>query len=164
MFFGPGPGAPPANRFDSGGGLFGVLYLGMSFEAAFAETIMRNPQRRMIRQSDLTTRSRCVVTANRAWRMVKLFDDGLAQVGTDNAISTGPYDPCGLWADALWRHRDLPDGIAYRSRHDSGQLCLAVFERPGLVFSAGASEALDRHSHEVAALLDRYGKSLDHTS
>lgn len=164
VFFGPGPGRAPVSRFDSAAGLFGVLYLGETFEAAFVETMMRNPHRRMVRFADLAARSHCGVTANRALRLVKMYDEGLASLGTDNAISTGPYGPCGLWADALWNHRDRPDGIAYRSRHDPALLCFAVFERTDIGFTAGPSEALDRHPHAVAALLDRYGKSLDASS
>jgi hypothetical protein len=48
-------------------------------------------------------------------------------VGTNNAISTGPNEPCGLWSGALWDH---PNEIAYQSRHDSN----ALFEPLDMMF------------------------------
>ena len=92
--------------------------------------------------------------------MAKMFDEGLSALGTDNAISSGPYEPCSLWADALWKHPDRVDGIAYRSRFDNGQICLAVFERGTVTFARTVSRPLGSLTEEVAGLLDRYSKSL----
>ena len=47
IFFGPGQGVAPTYRFDSLTGAFGVLYVGLSLAAAVAETLLRNPGRRM---------------------------------------------------------------------------------------------------------------------
>lgn len=101
----------------------------MSRRAALAETILRNPQRLMVAMNDIVSRSVSVLSCQRSLRVVRMHGAGLQAVGTDNAISTGPYGPCGLWANALGAHPDQPDGIAYQSRHDSGEICVALFER-----------------------------------
>ncbi len=160
LFFGPGLGSPPTYRFDSASSRFGVLYVGLSRAGAVAETLLRNPQRLMIATSEITGRTSTELACHRELRVVKLYGSGLQAVGTDNAISTGPYEPCGLWADALWDHPDQPDGIAYQSRHDSNEICLALFERPGVTFDIRSTKPLTAMSHEIAAFLDAHGKSL----
>jgi RES domain len=160
IFFGPGAGNTPTYRFDSGSSRFGVLYVGLGRAGALAETILRNPQRLMVAASDIADRSASELVCRRALRVVKLHGKGLQALGTDNAVSTGPYEPCGRWSDALWDHADQPDGIAYLSRHDPGERCLALFQRPGLAFVIKATRPLTAMLHEVAALLETYGKSL----
>jgi hypothetical protein len=163
VFFGPGPGIPPTHRFDSARSRFGVLYVGLSRAGALAETLLRNPQRLMVATSDITDRAASELACRREVRVVKLYGSGLPAVGTDNAISTGPYGPCGLWSDALWDHPDQPDGIAYQSRHNSNEVCLALFERPDLTFNITSTKPLSAMVHEIATLLDDSGKSLSPT-
>ena len=121
IFFGLGPGAPPTYRFDSATGLFGVLCVGLSFTAAFVETVLRNPQRKMVAYSEVETRSSSLVYCRRELNIVRLHGGGLQMLGLDNSVSTGPYEPCGVWADALWRIL-APDGVAFRSRHDPDEI------------------------------------------
>ena len=160
IFFGPGKGMSPINRFDSASGRFGVLYLGLPLSGALAETVLRNPQRLMVAASDITSRAATELCARRDLRVVRVHGRGLQALGTDNAISTGPYEPCGLWADALWDHPDKPDGLAYQSRHDPGEVCIALFERPDLKIDVKKTSLLTALLKDVAALLDRYGKSI----
>jgi hypothetical protein len=160
IFFGPGAGIAAANRFDSATGRFGVLYAGVSRRGALAETILRNPQRLMVAMTDIAERSASELIASRPLRIVRMHGTGLQAVGTDNAISTGPYEPCGLWSDALWDHPDKPDGLAYQSRHDSSEICLALFERRDMSLTVTATRPLSAMLAEVAAVLDAYGKSV----
>lgn len=160
LFFGPGAGVPPTYRFDSASGRFGVLYVGTSLSGALAETILRNPQRRMVAMSDITARSATKLTCKRDLRVVAMHGPGLQALGTDNAISTGPYEPCGEWADALWDHPEQPDGVAYLSRHDPEEVCFALFERKPVDFAVIETRPLSAILHEVAAILDRYDKSI----
>lgn len=160
IFFGPGAGVPPTYRFDSASGRFGVLYLGVALNGALAETILRNPQRLMVAMSEITSRSATQLACDRDLRVVTMHGPGLEAMGTDNAISTGPYDPCGMWADALWDHPDQPDGIAYLSRHDPHEVCLALFERQPIGFTIIETRPLPAMLSEVATILDRYGKSI----
>ncbi len=96
----------------------------------------------MVATAEIADRAAAELTCRRAVRVVKLYGAGLQTVGTDNAISTGPYEPCGLWSDALWSHSDSPDGIAYQSRHDSNELCIALFQRPDMEFEIKATRPL----------------------
>lgn len=160
IFFGPGPNVPPTNRFDSASGRFGVLYAGLTLRGALAETLVRNPQRLMVAMTDIVGRSVSRLVSNRPLRIVRLYGSGLQTVGTDNAISTGPYEPCGLWSDALWDHPDRPDGLAYQSRHDSSEICLAIFEKADVRLKAQRTRTLSSMLGDVAAVLDGYGKSV----
>ena len=160
VFYGPGAGGDPIYRFDSSSGRVGVLYIGHSFAGAFVETILRNPQRLMVSEREIVSRSVTELVSRTDLRMVTMLGSGLQALGTDNSISTGPYEPCGAWADALWDHPEEPDGIAYMSRHDPGEVCFAVFERGTIAFDVEATHPLATKQRDVAALLDRYGKSL----
>ncbi len=160
VFFGPGAGNPPTYRFDSPGGHFGVLYVGLGMAGALVETLLRNPARRMVDHAAIAARALTVLHAGRDLRLVQAHGAGLQLLGCDNAISTGPYDPCGAWSDALWAHRAAPDGIAYQSRHDPAEICLALFERPDLGLAAGGTTNLTDMLPALANLLGGYGKSL----
>jgi len=160
IFFGPGAGIPPTYRFDSLRGEFCVLYVGLSLTAALAETLLRNPTRRMIAYGALAARASSELRSGRDLRLVRMHGTGLQRVGCDNAISTGPYEPCGAWADALWHHPDKPDGIAYQSRHDPSEICLALFQRLDLALQVASSVRLTDQLPAVSDLFGRYGKSI----
>jgi len=166
IFFGPATDAvtgirqPPTYRFDSLTGGFGVLYVGQHFEGAFAETVLRNPQRRFVSQNYVTLRAVSEVRASRDLKVMDFNGPGLSAVGVTNAISTGPYNHWWAWSDYLWSHRDLPDGIAYASRHDPQQICYAVFERPDVTFRAEPATHFSTLLPSIRGLLHRYGKIL----
>ena len=161
IFFSPGANQPPAGRFDSVAGTFGVLYLAFNVAGAFAETILRNPRRRLIGWDEIATRSMSYLTPSRGLQLLQMHGPGLQALGVDNAITTGPYDPCGRWAEALFSHADRPDGIVYASRHDPDQLCVALFSRADITIIAAAGPVpLAEQIAEVAAILRRYGKGL----
>ncbi|ESY66391.1 hypothetical protein X743_28625 [Mesorhizobium sp. LNHC252B00] len=164
IFFGPGPGVPATSRFDCASGRFGVLYAGLTLRGALAETLLRNPQRLMVSSIDIAGRSATSLVSVRPLRVARLHGAGLQGVGTDNAISTGPYEPCGLWSDALWDHNDQPDGLAYQSRHDSSEICLALFERPDIRLTAQETRPLSQMLKELAEVLNIFGKSLSEPS
>jgi hypothetical protein len=162
MFFSPGDKQSPAGRFDSPAGLFGVLYLAFEFEGAFVETVLRNPARRLVSVGEIAGRSVAVLALSRALRLVRMHGFGSQMLGVDNAVTTGPYEPSGIWADALFEHADRPDGIAYASRRDPEQICVALFSRPDIdVAVASDSVPLTEMAGEVATVLRRYGKGLD---
>lgn len=162
VYFSPGRGRPPLGRFDSSSGGFGVLYMALSFAGAFAETILHNVARQPIGLHAITDRAVTTLVANRPVRLVDLCGPGLARLGLDAAIFSGPYAPCGLWADALYIHPDRPDGILYPSRHDPSETCAAVFERDDLHFApADDTTPLGSHLTEVDRVMTRYGKALE---
>jgi hypothetical protein len=160
VFYGPGRGNPPTYRFDSQSGAFGLLYLGFALAAALVETLLRNPDHRLVDYGEIEDRSSSELRCPTDLRVVQMYGTGISQLGTDNAISTGPYDVCGLWADELWNHPDAPDGIAYQSRHDPAQLCLALFERPGQVLTSIRTIPLTSQIGNVTRILRGYGKQI----
>ena len=160
IFFGPGAGNPPAYRFDSISGRFGVLYVAPGPDAAMIETLLRQPQRLTVDYSEIRDRSLSTLRADRDLSLVSATGNDLSRLGTTAALSTGPYDPCGAWSDALFDHPAVPDGILFCSRHNPDELCIALFERKDLAFVISSTTPLPAVLTEVGALLDRHGKSL----
>ena len=162
IFFSPGPGKPPAGRFDSATGRFGVLYAGLGFGCCFAEVLLRNPGRQIVSLPEIEARCFAVIGLQAPLRLVDLTGPGLSRLGLDARFLSGRYDPCGAWAEALHDHPEQPAGLLYPSRFDPSGRCVALFERsaPHLAL-ASDSLPLGEMLPEVAAALDRYGKALD---
>nr|WP_111300268.1 RES family NAD+ phosphorylase [Paracoccus saliphilus] len=159
-FYGPGEGNPPTYRFDSASSAFGVLYVAPRPDAAIIETLLRNPARMTVSAAEVAVRSLSILQAPRELRLVDATGPNLSRLGTTAALSTGPYDPCGLWSDALFSHPDQPDGIAYASRHNPDELCFALFERSDLLVEEHARHALKDQLQLIGRVLDRHDKSL----
>jgi hypothetical protein len=160
VFFGPGPGQPPTHRFDAPNGEFGVIYVGLDFAAAFVETLLRNPEMRIIDLVDLEIRDAAVLAAARPLRLVQAYGAGLSRIGCTAALSTARYSQAGAWSHALWAHKDEPDGLIYHSRHDPEHLCAAIFNRRGLVLTVVDTRPLLADPATVAGILEAHGKSL----
>ena len=127
IYFGKGP----VHRFDSPTRAFGVLYLGKDLRCAFVETLLRDPRLKIVSQAEVDARRWSVLVFRRRLRLAMLFGPGLQRVGTTAGVSTGTLSISRAWAQALHDHRDAVDGIAYQSRHDNAQRCVALFERAG---------------------------------
>ncbi len=160
LFFGPGAGRPPTHRFDAPGGEFGVLYVGLDFNAAFVETLLRNPEARIIDLVDLEIRNAAVLTQSRPLRLVHAYGAGLSRIGCTAALSTARYALAGAWSLALWSHKDKADGLVYHSRHNPEHLCAAIFNRPGLAFTIVQTNPLLADVARVARILQAHGKSI----
>jgi hypothetical protein len=129
---GQGPlffGKAAANRFDDPVRKFGVLYVGLSPEAAFAETLLRDPPRQLIAESEVAVRRIARIRVRRPLRLLQAYDEGLARAGLTAEIGTCEYDRSQSWAAAFHAHPAAIDGIAWRGRHDNGTFCVAVFDR-----------------------------------
>ncbi len=162
IHFSPGRGRPAQGRFDSAVGTFGVLYVALTFSGALVETLLRKPASRLISIDDLSRRGVAALVANRDLKLVDLRGPGLQRLGLDGTINTGPYENCGLWADAWFAHPERPDGLLYRSRHDPGEACVALFERDDLVVTVTHDPVpLRSVMPQVAEVLHRYGKGLE---
>jgi RES domain-containing protein len=155
-------GPPPLGRWDSAAGGFGVLYAAQEFAGAFAETVLRNPAQTLVSLAEITARSLSVLAIGAALRVVDLTGPGLSRLGLDARILTGPYAACGAWADALRAHPEAPAGILYPSRFDPAQRCVALFDHVAPHLEAVTDPVpLREMLHDVADVLDRYGKALD---
>lgn len=128
-WFGPAPGDRPLYRFDAPSGEYRTLYGAMELEGAFAETVLRRP-RQLIQRDFVEARQWSEIRVMRDLTLAKLYDNGLAWHGVTADICTGDtYAPSQALGAAL--HAKFPDldGIAYRSRHNNGEICYAIFDR-----------------------------------
>jgi hypothetical protein len=160
IWFGPAPGSGPYGRFDAPGGEFRVCYAGLSPEASFAETFLRNPGRRMLDRTLLDYRAISVLKNRRPLSLVRLYGPGLARLGATAEIAHGPaYDLAREWSLALWSHAARVDGILYKSRHDD-EVCAAFFDRAEDAVALASTERL-LSSRLLPPLLSRYRVSFD---
>jgi hypothetical protein len=160
VFFGRGAGHPPTHRFDAPDGEYQVVYVGLSYEAALAETLLRNPRRRIVDLVDLRVRSMALLRNRSLLRLVQAHGPGLSQLGTTAALSTGGYRASRQWSLGLWNHKSRPDGLIYVSRHNLGLLCAAIFDRPHATFVQTATTPLLDNEPSVRAVFRAHGKSI----
>jgi hypothetical protein len=129
LWFGPAPGAPPAYRFDAPGGEFRTLYGAERLEGAFAETILRRA-RRILARDYVELRQWSLIRTLRDLKLAKLFDNGLVWHGVTADIGAGDdYRASQAFSAALYAAHADCDGIAYRARHNNGEICYALFDR-----------------------------------
>ena len=124
------------------------------------ETLLRQPRRATVDYREIADRSLALMMADRSLRLVSATGPNLLRLGTTFALSTGPYEPCAQWADALFDHPDTPDGILFGSRHNPEELCIALFEKPDIALTVVETVPLTSHLKQVGEILDRHGKSL----
>jgi len=156
LFFG-GTGG---NRFDDPRKEFGTCYLATSIEGAFAETCLRSVGARFVALSFLDARSFCDIEVVAPLRVVSLHGSGLAQLGATGAVTSGPHVVAQEWSRAIHDHPAAPDGISYRSNHDNGELCIALFDRASHHLAPGLPQPVLGDKHRLAALLNRYNVGL----
>ena len=122
--------SPPANRFDSPDGAFGVLYAGEDLACAFVETFahsLESPQ--YVTEEELALRAYSEIRSRRALRLVDLTGEGLARLRADANLTTmDDYAVPQAWSQALHLHPASPDGLRYRARHDPNRISVALFE------------------------------------
>lgn len=150
-------------RFDAPDGSFGVVYAAFDLDTAFVESVLRDKPARakaggvILDYGEL--RDRRVIAldthaADRPLHLVKLYDDGLVALRTDNRISSvDAYDVTRAWAKALHDHPSAPDGLVYLSRYLGSRRSVVLFDRcrdqvaPGtvtlLVHHPGLPDLLD---------------------
>ena len=126
LFFGKGA----KNRFDAPEGEFGVLYAGMDAHCAFIETFGHSTGIRVVTAAELDVRELSLLRASRSLRLVDLRAEGLARMGADAELTSGPdYPLAQRWSRALHDHPAQPDGLIYLARHDPSRSSVALFER-----------------------------------
>jgi RES domain len=149
-------GSSGDNRFDDPQSRYGVCYAARSLAGAFAETCLRQVGATLVPLSRLAECSVTALMVTAELRLVELHGSGLARIGATAAASSGTYDISQDWSRAIRDHSANADGIVYRSNHDNGELCVALFDhcrdrlRPGLTIGLLQDRA------RFAGLLDRY--------
>jgi hypothetical protein len=92
---------------------------------------------------------------------VPIHGPSLARLGvTAELASANDYATSQLWSRALWEHKDQPDGVQYRSRHDDSALCIAVYDRAKEGLAIVQEDALVEDPRQLARLLKRYSVGL----
>lgn len=116
---------------------YGVLYVAKHQRGAFAETFLREPGRTLLPRDLIVAKAYVSIEVTEKLRIVRLYGKGLAKVGCTAQVTHGvtsgplPYNVPQAWSKALYAHPTLPDGIAYRSRHNDDQIVYAIFDRAG---------------------------------
>lgn len=130
LWFGPAKGDAPRNRFDAPGGEFGICYFGATLGVAILETLVRGKKAPIIPRSELQTRGGSTVSLAQPLRMLQLEGKGLPSFGIGaHEVSSDRYEECQELARQLHRCLASVDGIQYRSRWDTSELCWALFDR-----------------------------------
>jgi hypothetical protein len=150
----------PNTALTLAAGEYQVLYIGLSYEAAFIETFLRNPKRRAVDWVDLEIRNMTVLENDAPLRLVKAYGEGLSLLGTTAALSTGGYREARRYSLDLWDHPDRPDGLIYSSRHNPAHLCAAIFNRTHATFSRVRTEPLLSDERRIRDVLTAHGKSI----
>ena len=131
VWFGPKPDGRPAYRFDAPAGEFRTLYAAAELTGAFVETVLRMAGR-IIARPFIAQRKWTILRATRDLVRAKVFDEGLIHHGVTADICAGDdYSISQRFAADLFAELPNADGIAYRARHNNGQICYAIFDRVG---------------------------------
>lgn len=159
-------GGSGENRFDAPNGEYAILYAGADPYCAFIETfgdVTASPGRAAVTWQALEERCLTRIEPSRPLRLVDLTGAGLARIGADARLTTGPHDIARHWALALWQDYPHLDGIYYRARHDPERSSVALFEdRVAQVLQSHSAEQLTAVGAGalVADLLDHYAIAL----
>lgn len=133
----------------------GCCYAAEAIDGAYIESVRRNEAiDRFIKLREFSH-----LATVKPLRLAKLYGSGLARMGATAEVThcgQRDYARSAKWAEAIWRHPDGVDGIAYHSRHDDKQLCYAIFERAGgLRTLERTTTAWDRHP-DIGRLVNKY--------
>ena len=161
-------GASGRNRFDAPDGQFGVMYAADTLDCAFIETFDRDTSEHgaylnLVAWSEIEARGVAAITPSRSLRLVDITGPGVRRIGADARLATvHDYALPQRWSLALHEHPSMPDGIAYRSRHDPSLTSVALFDRAASSINVveHGSLADPRFHPDLARILRRYQFSI----
>jgi hypothetical protein len=156
-------GTTGENRFDDPRSEFGVLYAGLSEACAFIETFGEPLDVPFVTEAQLSERKLTLIEVRTPLRLVDLRGSKLRRLGADARLFAGDHGPAQRWSRAFFEHRDRPDGLLYRARHDAGEYAVALFDRAERAVRARAARATlasPANRALVAGLLRKYGFGL----
>jgi len=164
VWFGPKPGFPPAYRFDAPSQEYRTLYAAAALDGAFVETILHGKAAsQIVSLAYVNQRAWTAISVLRPLTLMKLYDEGLFWHTTDARVSASDdYREPRRIALAAFREMSNLDGVTYRSRHNNGELCHALFDRVSstdLKPNAGMPFEDDRAG--LDAMMAKYGAVFD---
>lgn len=160
----------PRGRFNAPRGEYATTYLSTGPEGAFVETFVQAAVRSASGQP-IVARARLdgyclcrmpygVAAGTRTLRLVDLSGPGVVAIGaTGELCALADIARLALvqhWALRLFRHRDCPDGIYYRARHDPSRFSIALLDRAQGVLTADCSTNILVDPARLASLLNTY--------
>jgi len=148
------------NRFDDPKREYGVCYLAMTHEGAFAETCLRAVGAPYVALAFLEARSFAIIETTAPLRLVTVHGAGLSKLGATSVVTAGQHALAQRWSRAIHDHPAAPDGILYRANHDNGEFCAALFQRCRDRLRPSETNAIMSDRNRLAALLNRYGVGL----
>ncbi len=119
---------------------------GQDTHRPLAETLLRTPKDRDVLWDQVARRRATNFTTTRPVRLAKVHGPGLGWFRTTTAGVSADFDPVdnpGAYAvpqriaAEIYKSTNL-DGIQYRSRFDSDELCVALFDRADAAISLNA--------------------------
>jgi hypothetical protein len=136
------------------------LYLGLSAEVCFAETLLRGLNG-FVARSELEIRSLCRFTAVRELRLVRLHGPHMTMLAATAGVTANPdYGLCQRWSRALYSQRQGPDGILYRSNYNNDELVSVLFDRARDAIDRGSSTPIMSDVRLLGRTLNRYRASI----
>lgn len=162
LHFGPRTKPESRGRWDAPNDEFGICYLAEHPHLAFAETLLRDLDLDEIASATLAARALTRVEVVRNLALVRMHGAGLRRLRATGAVVQGPYATTWTWSLALHGHRETPDGIRYRSRHDDDAFVIAIYHRAMSALAPGPSVGLLDPAlvRALGSWLDRYGIGL----
>jgi len=158
-------GRSKSRRWDSPDGDFGVLYLGGGEYCTFMESIGRGALKtRFVPSAQLKNTGLAKIRFKRTLRLIDMVTSGgLTRLGAESSLTSGSgYKNSQRWSRALREHPSKPDGIYYRSRHDSARMASALFEHcEASVEVIGKLGLLADQSALLGEILDHYAFGTD---
>jgi hypothetical protein len=120
------------------------------------EALVRNASDRVVEQSALNARALSSLVVQQELRLFQFEGPGLAHLGVGaERAHAEPYGECQQLALDLWSGHAAIDGIQYRSRWDTSEICYAIFDRASAKIRARGTQALGDVA-VWAPLLDPY--------
>jgi hypothetical protein len=107
------------------------MYLGRSKDAALAEALLRDPTQTYVFWSDATVRRLATFRVAEALELALVHGPGLAYHGVEQVHVVSSDYSVPQQISKKVHTSNLYDGLQYRSRFDSDELCVALFERAG---------------------------------
>lgn len=118
-------------RFDAPSGEFGTLYCARDFKTCFLETVIRDQPGLNLSLADF--KQRCalfLLIDTQKLKLVPVHGDAATRMRLDSAHLLGAdYSYTQALSKAIHDHADQAHGIVYRSRFDSSQMALVLFDR-----------------------------------
>jgi hypothetical protein len=121
------------------------------------EVLVRNASDRAVEQSALNARVLSSLVVQQELRLFQFEGPGLAHLGVGaERAHAEPYGECQQLALDTWSAHPWMDGIQYRSRWDTSQICYAIFDRAAAKIGRARGTQLLSDVAVWAPLLDPY--------